>query len=75
MTNIEELEEISLDANDPEKKVLVDTQLTKMEKEELIRFLKENKDVFAWSHKDIPDIDPSVTEHKLNIDLTYPPVH
>lgn len=73
-TTIEDLEEVSIDMNDPEKKVLVGTQLTKEEKNELISFLRENKDFFAWSHKDIPGIDPSAAEHKLNIDPRYPPV-
>ena len=73
-TTIEKLEEISLDKNDPDKKVLVATLLTKEEKDELIMFLHKNKDVFAWSHKDIPIVDPSMAEHRLNIDPRYPPV-
>lgn len=63
-----------MDIDDPEKKVLVGTQLTKEEKDELINFLKENKDFFAWSHKDIPSINPSAVEHKLNIDPKHHPV-
>ena len=35
-------------------------------------FLRENKDVFAWSHRDIPRIDPLMAVHKLNIDPGYP---
>ena len=34
-------------------------------------YLKEHKDVFAWSHEDIPDIDPSVIIHKLNVDPNH----
>ena len=37
-------------------------------------FLKEHKDVFAWSHEDMPNIDPLVIVHKLNVDPTYKPV-
>ena len=40
----------------------------------MVAFLSENKDVFAWSHKYILGIDPSMAEHKLNIDPKYPPV-
>ena len=53
-TTIEKLEEVILDKDDPNKKVLVGTLLSKKEKEELVAFLHENKHVFAWSHKDIP---------------------
>ena len=48
--------------------------MLKIEKEELVAFLHENKDVFVWSHKDILGIDSSMAEHKLNIDPKYPPV-
>ena len=37
-------------------------------------FLKEHRDVFAWSHKDMPNIDLSVIVHRLNVDPTYKPV-
>ena len=46
--------------------------MLKREKEELVAFLRKNKDVFACSHKDIPRIDPSMAEHKLNTDPKYP---
>jgi len=52
--------------------VLVGTLLSKREKDELIAFLCKNKDIFAWSHRDIPRVDPSMAEHKLNIDPRYP---
>lgn len=35
-TTIEELEEVSLDKNDPDKKVMVSTLLTKEEKKEIV---------------------------------------
>jgi hypothetical protein len=37
-------------------------------KEEFMTFLRDNDDVFAWSHEDMPGIDPSVMVHKLNVD-------
>ena len=37
-TTIKELREVSLDENDPEKKMLVGTLLTKEDKNEMIRF-------------------------------------
>lgn len=33
----------------------------------MIKFLKKNKKVFAWSIKQMPCIDPRVTYHKLDI--------
>ena len=69
---IEELEEVSLDEDDPNKKVLIGTLLTEKEKNDLITFLRKNKDVFAWSHIDIPGVDPEMATHNLNIDPKYP---
>ena len=33
----------------------------------LVTFLRGNQDVFAWSHEDMPGIDPSIIVHKLNV--------
>ena len=33
-----------------------------------------NQDVFAWSHEDMPVIDPSVIVHRLNVNLTSLPI-
>ena len=40
----------------------------------LIQFLKENLDVFAWSHEDMPGIAPEVIQHKLNVNPERKPV-
>ena len=36
--------------------------------------LKRYKDIFAWSHKEIPWVNPKEMKHCLNIDPSYPPV-
>ena len=38
----------------------------------LTTFLRDNQDVFAWSHEDMPGIDPSVIVHKLNVSPLFP---
>ncbi|GAV68201.1 hypothetical protein CFOL_v3_11704 [Cephalotus follicularis] len=35
---------------------------------ELITFLRDNKDVFAWSAEEVPGISPDVMVHKLSVD-------
>ena len=40
----------------------------------LIEFLKENLDVFAWSHEDMPGIFSKIIQHKLNVDPERKPV-
>lgn len=62
------MEEISIDG--PDKKVKIRSQLLQEIQEELISFLQNNKDVFAWTHEDMPGIDPSIIVHHLNVDPT-----
>ena len=71
---IEALEDISLDKDDPEKGTKIGADLEEKIKKDLIHFLRENIDVFAWSHEDMLGIDPSVITHRLNIYLSSKPV-
>jgi len=45
----------------------VGTKLPPVEKDELISFLKENIDVFAWSAYEALGIDPSFICYHLNV--------
>jgi len=69
---VEELEEFEL--GDSKKKVRIGAQLPPEMKEALVSFLRKNKDVFAWSHKDMPGIPQSIIAHKLMVDPSYRPV-
>jgi hypothetical protein len=69
---VEGLEEFEI--GDPGKKVCIGLQLPLLVKEDLVAFLRRNSDVFAWSHEDMPGIDPSVIVHKLNVDPNHRPV-
>ncbi len=37
--------------------------------------MKEFKDVFAWTYKDLKGIPPKLTQHKIELDATIPPTH
>ena len=71
---IETLEDISLDENNPKRYTRVRADLEENIKKDLVRFLKKNIDVFAWSHEDMSGIDPSVITHHLNISPSSKPV-
>ncbi|KAK5820332.1 hypothetical protein PVK06_025378 [Gossypium arboreum] len=40
----------------------------------LVKFLKGNSDVFAWSAMDMPSVDPGVIVHRLNVLMKVKPV-
>ena len=71
---IEELEDIFLDKNNPERCTRVGVDLEEKTKKDLVHFLKKSIDVFVWSHKDMPGIDPSVITHRLNVNPSFKPV-
>jgi hypothetical protein len=66
---VEGLKEFEI--GDPGKKVRIGSQLPQLVKEDLVAFLRRNSDVFAWSHEDMPGINPSVIVHKLNVDPNH----
>ena len=43
-------------------------------KKKLVQFLKDNLDIFAWNHEDMPGISTEIIQHKLNVDPKRMPV-
>ncbi|XP_075659096.1 uncharacterized protein LOC142628960 [Castanea sativa] len=70
----EKLEDVLLDKACPERTTKIGTLASSTVRQELANFLKENRDVFAWSHEDMLGIDPSVMVHRLNVSPSFPPV-
>ena len=60
----EDLEKLPID-DDLEKFFQVGAQLPPREKHELVVFLKNNIDVFAWNAYEAPGVDPSFICHHL----------
>ena len=58
---------------DPEKFFQVGSKLSPQEKEELIGFLKENVDVFAWDAYEALGVNPSFICHHLNVNPSVSP--
>jgi hypothetical protein len=56
-----------------EQKVLLGSQLSEEQEKNLIRFLFNNKDVFAWSANDHCGVNRDVIEHSLNVDPSFGP--
>ena len=66
----EELEPIRLDDH-PEHLAYIGSKLAEDLRSLLIRFLKQNKDVFAWKQEDIGGIDPAIITHKLSVSPSF----
>ena len=59
--------------DDPEKIFQVGSQLPQLEREELVEFLKQNIDVFAWNAYEAPGVDPDFICHHLNVNPLMAP--
>ena len=68
----EDIEKVVV-GNDPEKFFQVGSELPPQEREELIGFLKENVDVFAWVAYEAPRVDPNFICHHLNVNPSITP--
>ncbi|PON79267.1 hypothetical protein PanWU01x14_013830 [Parasponia andersonii] len=73
-STIEELVAVPLKEEEPAKVILIGASLPAEQKSEMLGFLRRNEDVFAWSHDDMPGIDPAHSCHRLNIDPHFPTV-
>ena len=59
--------------DDLEKFFQIGSQLPQQEREELIEFLKQNIDVFAWNTYEAPGVDLEFICHHLNINPSIVP--
>ena len=66
------LEEILLDNFRPKRTTRISTLASPAVHQVLKAFLKENQDVFVWSHENMPRIDLSVMVHRLNVSPFFP---
>ena len=67
---VEELKEVMLDESRPGRTTRMGTLARPTVRQDLANFLRMNQDIFAWSHEDMPGIDPSVIVHRLNVNPT-----
>jgi hypothetical protein len=56
-----------------EQKVLLGSQLSDEQEKTLLRFLFNNKDVFAWSANVLCGVNRDIIEHSLNVDPAFRP--
>ncbi|RDX95699.1 hypothetical protein CR513_21741, partial [Mucuna pruriens] len=63
---VDKLKEVQVGPLDSQR-TKIGTTMTKEQEAELVQCLQQNSDVFAWSPRDMPGIDPNFVSHKLSI--------
>ena len=71
---VDKLEEVVLDDSRLDRKTRMGTLASWPVRQALTAFLRDNQDVFAWNHEDMPGIDPSIIVHKLNVLPSFPSI-
>ena len=64
---VDELKEINIGRVEDRKPICVNANFSLEEENAYIELLKEYKDVFAWTYKEMPSLDPRVVVHQLSI--------
>lgn len=64
---MEPVEDISLDQTLPERVIKIGTKILIKLRGELVNFLREFLDVFAWEPKNMPRIPEEIALHLLNL--------
>ena len=68
------LETVELVEGEAAKTTRIGTTLSPKMRTKLVQLLKENLDVFEWSHEDMPGISSKVIQHRLSVDSKMKPV-
>ena len=56
---------------DTDRYFQIGTSMKNQDKVEMLLFLVQNMDVFAWSPYEVPRVDPEFIVHKLNVDPSF----
>ena len=71
---VEALETVELVEGEVTKMTRIGMMLSPEIRVRLVQFLKENLNIFIWSHEDMPGISLRVIEHKLNMNPEKKPI-
>ena len=58
---------------DKDRNFLIGASVAEKERVEMLLFIVQNIDVFAWNPYQVPGVDPEFIVHKLNVDSLCPP--
>ena len=64
---VNDLKELNLGTKEEPRPIYISSLLTQEEEKEYFDLLLECKDVFTWSYKEMPGLDPKVIVHCLSI--------
>ena len=73
-STVDELRELNLGTSEEPRLIYVSSLLKPREESKYFELLMEYKDVFAWTYKEMPGLDPTVAVHQLAIKQGVRPI-
>ncbi|KAA0039307.1 uncharacterized protein E5676_scaffold169G001000 [Cucumis melo var. makuwa] len=73
-STVDELKEVNLGTIEEPRPTFISVSLSSEEDGKYMSLLTEYKDIFAWSYKEMPRLDPKVAVHHLAIKPGYQPI-
>jgi hypothetical protein len=68
----EQLTKINLGSKENLQHVKISVDLELVVSHQLIELLKEFKDIFAWTYKDLKGIPPDIAQHRIELHTSIP---
>ena len=65
------LETLNMDNDENPCLIKIGSTLNEQEKKDLKEFLTKFQEVFAWSYKDMPGIDPEIAQHHIDTNPSW----
>ncbi|KAI3805056.1 hypothetical protein L1987_27073 [Smallanthus sonchifolius] len=71
----QDVKEVSLDAKNPDVKVLIGSNIPEDIERNILSFLKGRKAKFVWKHEEMTGISKDIITHRLGIEKSFRPIH
>ncbi|XP_017984423.1 PREDICTED: uncharacterized protein LOC108663676 [Theobroma cacao] len=71
---IDELKEVNIGTIEDPRPIFINASLTSVEEKSYLDLLTRYRDVFAWTYKEIPRLDPKVAVHHLAVKKGVRPI-
>ena len=71
---IDELKQVDIGTNEHPRPIFISVSLSLEEEKAYLDLLTEFQDVFAWTYKEMPELDPKVAVHNLAVKKSVRPI-
>ena len=68
------MDDVPLVEGDSTHNLRIGSKLSEGLRRRLVDFLRSNSDCFAWSHLNMPGIEPEIIMHPLQVDPLHQPI-